>query len=52
MYSYSQQAIVAESDSELVWYDYEDLKKCDPGPEVWDVVVRHMRRYNNPPSGL
>jgi len=43
MYSYSQLAVVAESDSELVWYDYENLKKCDPGSEAWDVVVRGMR---------
>ena len=48
MYSCSQQAVVAESDSELVWYDYENLKKCNPGPEVWDVVVKHMGLNNDP----
>lgn len=46
MYSYSQQAVVAESDSEQVWYDYESLRKCNPGPEAWGVVLRHMRLQN------
>jgi len=48
IYSYSQQAVVAESDSELVWYDYEKLKKCDPGPEAWGVVMRQVGLQNNP----
>ena len=39
IYSYSQQAIVVESDSELVWYDYDKLKKCNPGPEAWGAVM-------------
>ena len=47
MYSYSQQEVVAESDSELVWYDYENLRKCDPGPETWGVVLRHMGLQND-----
>jgi len=47
MYSYSQQAVVAESDSELVWYDYENLRRCDPGPETWSVVLKHMRLRND-----
>jgi hypothetical protein len=47
MYSYSQQAVVAESDSELVWYDYEALTKCDPGPGTWGVVLRHTRFRND-----
>jgi len=46
MYSYSQQAVVAESDSELVWYDYEKLGRCDPGFETWGVVLKHMRLQN------
>ncbi|KAF9779317.1 HotDog domain-containing protein [Thelephora terrestris] len=47
MYSYSQRAVVAESDSELVWYDYESLGKCDPGPDAWDVVLRYMRPHKD-----
>ena len=47
MYSYSQQAVVTESDSELVWYDHENLRKCDPGPETWNVVLKHMHLQNN-----
>ena len=47
MYSYSQQAVVAESDSELVWYDYKNLSKCDPGSEVWGVVMSHTRPHDD-----
>jgi len=47
VYSCSQQAVVAESDSELVWYDYEKLKKCDPGPETWGVILGHVRPPND-----
>jgi hypothetical protein len=38
LYSYSQQAIVADSDGTLVWYDYDSLKKCDPGVRAWDIL--------------
>ncbi|KAG1747932.1 Thioesterase/thiol ester dehydrase-isomerase [Suillus paluster] len=38
LYSYSQQAIVADSDSVLVWYDYDNLKKCDPGDDAWRLL--------------
>ncbi|KAG0697945.1 HotDog domain-containing protein [Suillus ampliporus] len=38
LYSYSQQAIVADSDSVLVWYDYDNLKKCDPGDDAWRIL--------------
>ncbi|KAJ8586164.1 hypothetical protein M405DRAFT_373664 [Rhizopogon salebrosus TDB-379] len=38
LYSYSQQAIVADSDGTLVWYDYDNLKKCDPGVRAWDIL--------------
>lgn len=41
-YSYAQQKIVTESDSVLVWYDYDKLRKCDPGPEVRAVLERRM----------
>ncbi|EIN06231.1 Thioesterase/thiol ester dehydrase-isomerase [Punctularia strigosozonata HHB-11173 SS5] len=42
-YSYSQRAIVAESDSVLVWYDYDKLRKCDPGQQARDVVMGRIR---------
>ncbi|KAG1738954.1 HotDog domain-containing protein [Suillus lakei] len=38
LYSYSQQAIVADSDSVLVWYDYDNLRKCDPGDDAWRIL--------------
>ncbi|KAG1908100.1 Thioesterase/thiol ester dehydrase-isomerase [Suillus fuscotomentosus] len=38
LYSYAQQAIVADSDSVLVWYDYDNLRKCDPGDDTWRVM--------------
>ncbi|EIW75189.1 hypothetical protein CONPUDRAFT_66404, partial [Coniophora puteana RWD-64-598 SS2] len=37
-YSYKQQRIVTESVSTLVWYDYDTLKKCDPGEKAWAVL--------------
>lgn len=47
MYSYAQQEVVADSDSELVWYDYETLNKCDPGPETWGVVLKYMLPHDD-----
>lgn len=38
LYSYAQQAIVADSDSVLVWYDYDSLRKCDPGDDTWRIM--------------
>ncbi|OAX37106.1 hypothetical protein K503DRAFT_801505 [Rhizopogon vinicolor AM-OR11-026] len=38
LYSYSQQAIVADSDGAFVWYDYDTLKKRDPGDAAWDIL--------------
>ncbi|KAG1851709.1 hypothetical protein F4604DRAFT_1883570 [Suillus subluteus] len=38
LYSYAQQAIVADSDSVLVWYDYDNLRKCDPGDNTWRIM--------------
>ncbi|KAG2072435.1 Thioesterase/thiol ester dehydrase-isomerase [Suillus decipiens] len=38
LYSYAQQAVVADSDSVLVWYDYDSLKKCDPGDDTWRIL--------------
>lgn len=37
-YSYTQQAIVADSEGVFVWYDYDSLKKCDPGDDAWRVL--------------
>ncbi|KAF8549381.1 hypothetical protein OG21DRAFT_1470074 [Imleria badia] len=37
-YSYSQQAVVADSEGVFVWYDYDSLKKCDPGDDAWRVL--------------
>ena len=37
-YSYAQQQIVAEASDVTVWYDYDKLKKCDPGDEYWGAV--------------
>ncbi|KAG2143794.1 HotDog domain-containing protein, partial [Suillus bovinus] len=38
LYSYEQQAVVADSDSVLVWYDYDSLRKCDPGDDTWRIM--------------
>lgn len=42
-YSYKQKRIVTESDSVLVWYDYDKLAKCDPGEEMRKVVESRMK---------
>ncbi|KAG8979735.1 hypothetical protein FRB90_007985 [Tulasnella sp. 427] len=34
LYSYSQQAEVASSDSICVWYDYDTLKKCEAPADI------------------
>ncbi|KIJ65425.1 hypothetical protein HYDPIDRAFT_110489 [Hydnomerulius pinastri MD-312] len=41
-YSYAQQAVVADSEGVIVWYDYDKLKKCDPGDEAWKVLRTDM----------
>lgn len=41
-YSCAQQAIVADSEGVIVWYDYDSLKKCDPGDEAWSVLKEVM----------
>ncbi|KAG1801741.1 HotDog domain-containing protein [Suillus subaureus] len=38
LYSYSQQAIVADSVGVLVWYDYDSLRKCNPGEDTWRIL--------------
>jgi hypothetical protein len=42
-YSYAQSAVVAESDSVIVWYDYDTLKKCNPGEEAWAVLKGRIK---------
>ncbi|KAI0741803.1 HotDog domain-containing protein, partial [Daedaleopsis nitida] len=42
MWSYAQRRVVTESDSVLVWYDYDKLAKCDPGEEAKAAIMRRM----------
>ncbi len=42
-YSVQQQAFVAIANEVLVWYDYDKLKKCDPGDRIWDIVRNRIR---------
>lgn len=41
-WSYKQRRIVTESDSVLVWYDYDKLAKCNPGEDVLRVLEGRM----------
>lgn len=41
-WSYKQRRIVTESDSVLVWYDYDKLAKCNPGEEALAALERRM----------
>ena len=41
-YSYAQQAVVADSEGVIVWYDYGSLKKCDPGDNTWRILKEMM----------
>ena len=41
-WSYAQRRIVTESDSVLVWYDYDKLAKCNPGDEARRVLAGRM----------
>lgn len=42
-YSHAQRAVVADSDSVIVWYDYDKLRKCDPGEESRQVIWGRIR---------
>jgi hypothetical protein len=42
-YSLAQEAFVAHCKEEVVWYDYDRLKKCDPGDRVREVVYGRIR---------
>ncbi|KAF8702914.1 hypothetical protein AX14_014304 [Amanita brunnescens Koide BX004] len=44
-YSLRQQAFVATSNEVLVWYDYDKLKKCDPGDRIRDIVRNRIRAF-------
>lgn len=43
LWSYAQRTVVATSDSTLVWYDYDILKKCDPGETTRTILQKRMR---------
>jgi hypothetical protein len=42
IWSCAQRAVVTESDSAIVWYDYDKLKKCDPGVEAREAIWRRI----------
>ncbi|KAF9454455.1 hypothetical protein P691DRAFT_656342, partial [Macrolepiota fuliginosa MF-IS2] len=42
-YSIAQEAFVAHSRESLVWYDYDRLRKCDPGDQAHEVVFGRLR---------
>ncbi|KAI0034471.1 hypothetical protein K488DRAFT_45408, partial [Vararia minispora EC-137] len=41
-HSYAQDAVVATSSSVVTWYDYDTLRKCDPGDKLWAPVLARM----------
>ncbi|KAF8957109.1 HotDog domain-containing protein [Flammula alnicola] len=43
-YSLAQKAFVAHSKEALVWYDYDRLKKCDPGERAKEVLRGRMSK--------
>ncbi|THH16688.1 hypothetical protein EW146_g3991 [Bondarzewia mesenterica] len=42
-WSYAQRNVVATSTSVITWYDYDHLRKCDPGDETWAPVLNSMK---------
>jgi hypothetical protein len=42
-FSYVQRAIVADSTSVIMWYDYDKQAKCDPGDDLWTPVLARMK---------
>lgn len=42
-WSYQQRRVVTQSDSVLVWYDYEKLAKCSPGEDMLKVLDGRMK---------
>ncbi|KAF9256522.1 hypothetical protein L218DRAFT_966307 [Marasmius fiardii PR-910] len=47
-FSVAQQAFVAHSYETIVWYDYDKLRKCDPGEEYRNAV---WETFGEPPRG-
>lgn len=43
-YSLTQKAFVAHSKESLVWYDYDILKKCDPGEKAKEILFSRVRK--------
>ncbi|PPQ99244.1 hypothetical protein CVT26_014100 [Gymnopilus dilepis] len=43
-YSLTQKAFVAHSKESLVWYDYDILKKCDPGEKAKEILCSRVRK--------
>ncbi|KAF8159330.1 Thioesterase/thiol ester dehydrase-isomerase [Crassisporium funariophilum] len=43
-YSLTQKAFVAHAKEAIVWYDYDKLKKCDPGSQTMDVLWSRIRK--------
>ncbi|XP_006461693.1 hypothetical protein AGABI2DRAFT_222531 [Agaricus bisporus var. bisporus H97] len=42
-YSLAQEAFVTHSKEEIVWYDYDRAKKCDPGDRFREVVYGRIK---------
>jgi len=43
-YSLAQKNFVAHITDSLVWYDYDKLKKCNPGERAWQVLRGRMAK--------
>lgn len=43
-YSITQEAFVAHSREALVWYDYDRLRKCDPGDRAREVIFGRPKK--------
>jgi len=43
-YSLGHRAFVAHSKETLVWYDYDRLKKCDPGERAKEVLKERLAK--------
>jgi hypothetical protein len=41
-YSCAQRAFVADSEAVLVWYDYDNLKRCDPGEQARSILAKRF----------
>ena len=43
-YSLAQRNFVTHVTDTLVWYDYDKLRKCDPGERAWQVLRGRMAK--------